>query len=173
VNAREAAYFALLGVFQGKNFIAPFLEEWQHSFKPSERDFRLAQEMAMGTCRMALALDVIGEQLSSKHKLKLKLKEKVLLRLALYQACMMDRIPLHAVVNETVELAKKHGMGQKARFFNALLRKLETHTFEALFTSASLCENIAANLWRRSNARYPQSGQYSSDIDGEGAEKTV
>jgi 16S rRNA (cytosine967-C5)-methyltransferase len=45
-----------------------------------------------------------------------------LLRLGLYQIFWLDRIPNHAAVNETVELAKQRGFGHQAGFVNALLR---------------------------------------------------
>jgi hypothetical protein len=45
-----------------------------------------------------------------------------LLRLGLYQIFWLDRIPDHAAVNETVELAKQNGFGAQAGFVNAVLR---------------------------------------------------
>jgi 16S rRNA (cytosine967-C5)-methyltransferase len=45
-----------------------------------------------------------------------------LLRLGLYQIFRLDRIPDHAAVNETVELAKQNGFGAQAGFVNAILR---------------------------------------------------
>ncbi len=45
-----------------------------------------------------------------------------LLRLGLYQIFWLDRIPGHAAVNETVELAKQNGFGAQAGFVNAVLR---------------------------------------------------
>jgi 16S rRNA (cytosine967-C5)-methyltransferase len=45
-----------------------------------------------------------------------------LLRLGLYQIFWLDRIPDHAAVHETVELAKHNGFGAQAGFVNAVLR---------------------------------------------------
>ena len=45
-----------------------------------------------------------------------------LLRLGLYQIFWLDRIPDHAAVHETVELAKQSGFGPQAGFVNAVLR---------------------------------------------------
>ncbi len=45
-----------------------------------------------------------------------------LLRLGLYQIFWLDRIPDHAAVHETVELAKHSGFGPQAGFVNAILR---------------------------------------------------
>jgi 16S rRNA (cytosine967-C5)-methyltransferase len=47
---------------------------------------------------------------------------QILLRLGLYQMFWLDRIPEHAAVNETVELAKHLGCGPQAGFLNAVLR---------------------------------------------------
>ena len=55
---------------------------------------------------------------------RIKMKEKVLLRMALYQHFFMDRIPLYAIVNESVALAKKFCHESFVRFFNMLLRKI-------------------------------------------------
>lgn len=45
-----------------------------------------------------------------------------LLRLGLYQIFWLDRIPPHAAVHETVEMAKQAGFGPQAGFVNAILR---------------------------------------------------
>src|SRR5262249_23660379 len=45
-----------------------------------------------------------------------------LLRIGLYQIFWLDRIPNHAAVNETVELAKQRGARSQAGFINAVLR---------------------------------------------------
>jgi 16S rRNA (cytosine967-C5)-methyltransferase len=42
--------------------------------------------------------------------------------MGLYQIFWLDRIPDHAAVHETVELAKEFGLGPKAGFLNAVLR---------------------------------------------------
>jgi len=44
------------------------------------------------------------------------------LRLGLYQIFWLDRIPDHAAVHETVELARQNGFGAQAGFVNAVLR---------------------------------------------------
>lgn len=123
-SAREAAFFALYAALKEEAFISDWLETWQKNEQPDLKDFRLAQQIAMGSCRMALALDAIAKELTPHGRLDLKVKEKALLRTALYQATMLDKIPLYAIVMETVAIAKKHGMKQKAGFFNALLRLL-------------------------------------------------
>src|SRR5207244_12152391 len=40
----------------------------------------------------------------------------------LYQICWLERIPAHAAVHETVELARSTGHGSRSGFVNAVLR---------------------------------------------------
>jgi 16S rRNA (cytosine967-C5)-methyltransferase len=47
---------------------------------------------------------------------------RLLLRLGLYQIFWLERIPAHAAVHETVELARRMGCGAKTGFLNAVLR---------------------------------------------------
>lgn len=125
MKPREAAYLALLASLRGEDFIAHTLEQWQRQSKPSALDFSFAYEIAAGSARMALALDYMAAQLSTHQKLSLKLKERALLRTALYQHCFMGKVPLYAIVNETIELAKKYCHRTFANYLNALLRQLE------------------------------------------------
>jgi 16S rRNA (cytosine967-C5)-methyltransferase len=126
MKPRLAAFTALLSAMQDEGFITDRLEDWSKKDQPDGRDYGLALEIASGSCRRGLTLDEIARQLTESGSLKLKLKERALLRTALYQRYFMDRVPLHAIVNETVEIAKMAGMQGKCAFFNALLRKTET-----------------------------------------------
>lgn len=123
-TAREAAYCSLVEASRNNGFIAPFLDAWRQQDRPDPADFNLAQEIAYGSCRMALALDFIGATLTDKGKLNLKLKERILLRTALYQHFYMTRIPLYAIANESLKIAKQYCHYSFANFLNAVLRKM-------------------------------------------------
>lgn len=124
MNAREAAYIAVLNALRDEKFVTQSLAEWQQADHPVTQDFAFAYEIASGTIRMALALDYISAGLSAKGKLSLKLKERALLRTAIYQCCFMSRVPLYAIVDETIEIAKRHCHSTFVSFLNAMLRKL-------------------------------------------------
>lgn len=47
-----------------------------------------------------------------------------ILRISVYQLLKMDRIPVHAVVNEAAELTKKYSHAKSAGFVNAILRRI-------------------------------------------------
>lgn len=123
MNPREAAYLALLTSFRGERFISESLEEWKQSSSPSGKDINFAQQLALGTMQMSLALDYLAEQLA-KRKLSLKQKERLLLRLSLYQYYFLERVPIYAIVDEMMEVAKKYCHISFAKFLNAILRKL-------------------------------------------------
>lgn len=123
-NPREAAYLALLSSMREEQFLTDFLADWVRRENPDPRDAGLAYELASGTMRRQLTLDYYAT-LGSKHdKLKLGRKEKIILYLAIYQLYFLDRIPDYAVVDESVELAKKYADSHFAQFLNALLRNL-------------------------------------------------
>jgi len=128
LSPREAAYLALLSSLKQENFVVKSLEAWKQRDHPSALDFAFAYEIASGSARMALALDEIAVRLTTNQKLSLKLKERALLRTAVYQHCFMDRVPLYAIVDETIKIAKKYCHVNFANFLNALLRKLSDHT---------------------------------------------
>lgn len=123
-NPREAAYLAALSSARGEKFVSETLDQWRLGSSPASADYHLAQQIAIGATQMALALDYLGEQLSAKKKLSLKLKERVLLRIALYQFYYLDRIPLYAITDESIKLAYKYCHRTFAAFLNASLRKL-------------------------------------------------
>src|SRR6185369_3036902 len=79
----------------------------------------LVQELTFGVVRWQATLDwLIGQKTAGPQKPVLQ----ILLRLGLYQMFWLERIPEHAIVHETVELAKQQGLGSKAGFVNAVLR---------------------------------------------------
>lgn len=121
-SARESAYLAVLSSFKGETYAKDFLDHWREDERPDSRDYRLAQEIAYGTIRMASSLDYLALKLSSKNKLSLKLKEKALLRTALYQYYYMKQVPLYAIANETAQIAKKYCHSFFEKFLNASLR---------------------------------------------------
>lgn len=124
ITPREAAYLALLASLRQEKFIQQSLEEWQRMASPTSLDYAFAYDIAAGSARMALALDHVIKKMSTKQKTHFKLKEKALIRTAIYQHYFMDRVPAYAIANESVKLAKKYCHSTFANFLNALLRRL-------------------------------------------------
>ena len=86
----------------------------------SAKDRALCQELVFGCVRWQAALDWLIAQKTNGRRQPSGLQN--LLRLGLYQIFWLDRIPPHAAVHETVELAKRLGFGPQAGFVNAILR---------------------------------------------------
>jgi 16S rRNA (cytosine967-C5)-methyltransferase len=86
----------------------------------SPLDRALCQELVYGLVRWQSALDWLIERKTGGRAQNASLR--ALLRLGLYQLFWLQRIPDHAAVHETVELAKQLGFGPQAGFLNAVLR---------------------------------------------------
>ncbi len=86
----------------------------------SAADRGLCQELVYGVVRWQATLDWLIARKTAGRTQKAWLR--VLLQQGLYQMFWLDRIPSHAAVNETVELAKALGLGPQSGFVNAVLR---------------------------------------------------
>jgi 16S rRNA (cytosine967-C5)-methyltransferase len=116
---REIAVNVLLRRRNGA-FIEHLLDSALANHQFSSADRSLCQELVFGVVRWQKTLDWLIARKTSNRIQKPLLQE--LLRLGLYQIFWLDRIPNHAAVNETVEIAKRGGMGPQSGFVNALLR---------------------------------------------------
>lgn len=126
MKAREVAYLALLASWKEEKFLIDSLDEWQRKYAPKPLDIQFARQLSYGTMQMGLALDHLIAQLANRQKLSFKPKEKAILRLALYQYCFLEKVPLYALVNEMVALARKYCHSTFTGFLNAILRKLSS-----------------------------------------------
>ena len=83
-------------------------------------DRGLCQELVLGVLRNKAWLDwLIDQKTNGRRQQPLS---QILLRLGLYQIFHLDRIPDHAAVNETVNLARRHDLANQSGFINAVLR---------------------------------------------------
>jgi 16S rRNA (cytosine967-C5)-methyltransferase len=104
----------------GTDFVEDLLDSALAHAQLSTADRGLCQELVYGVVRWQATLDWMIAQKTPGRTQKPGLQN--LLRLGLYQIFWLDRIPNHAAVNETVELAKQNGFGPQAGFVNAILR---------------------------------------------------
>jgi len=105
---------------QGGGFLEDLLERALERTRLSPADRGLCQELVYGIVRWQLTLDWLIARKTPNRKQKPALQD--LVRLGLYQIFWLERIPPHAAVHETVELAKQRGFGPQAGFVNAILR---------------------------------------------------
>lgn len=83
-----------------------------------DSDRGLLTALVYGTIERRITLDASIEHLAARGTKELPQEVRNLLRMGIYQMAFLDRIPDHAAVNETVELAPKKYRG----FVNAILR---------------------------------------------------
>ena len=104
----------------GGDFVEDRLEAELARTRLSPPDRHLCQELAYGIVRWQSTLDWLITRKTDARAQKPMLQN--LLRLGLYQIFWLDRIPDHAAVHETVELARQSGFNSQAGFINAVLR---------------------------------------------------
>ena len=105
------------------------LPELLKKSKLSANDRNLATEMSYGTLRMQGLMDYIAAKFTDRPFNELDPKIQDLLRMGIYQLIQM-RIPDHAAVSETVEVAREEAGDAKASYINAILRKVSSNTFD-------------------------------------------
>ena len=119
-NPRQIAVRILQQRRADGEFTEDLLENALGGAQLAPADRALCQEIVYGVVRWQATLDWLIARKTRGRKQKPALQN--LLRLGLYQIFWLDRIPGHAAVNETVELAKQNGFGAQAGFVNAVLR---------------------------------------------------
>ncbi|MCQ2551041.1 MAG: 16S rRNA (cytosine(967)-C(5))-methyltransferase RsmB [Clostridia bacterium] len=103
------------------------------------------RELVYGVLENQIYLDKVMDSLTPKGVKGIK--EKVLLRMGLYQMKFMDSVPDYAAISETVNLAKKVAYG-KDKFINGVLRHFDKSTdFEDLSIKYSFMPWIV-DLWK-------------------------
>jgi 16S rRNA (cytosine967-C5)-methyltransferase len=117
---REIASRVLARRRKGDVFTENLLEKALAEAHLSAPDRGLCQELVYGVVRWQAALDWLIARKTGGRTQKPGLQD--LLRLGLYQIFWLDRIPDHAAVHETVEMAKRDGYGAQSGFINAVLR---------------------------------------------------
>ncbi len=118
--ARLAAFGALLAIDRG-TWSAEALAA--KSVQLDSRDAGLASDIVFGTLRRRGELDAAIGKYSKRGVDKLDAAVRIALEMALYQIRFLDRVPGHAAVNDSVELARKAGKASAAAFVNAVLRR--------------------------------------------------
>jgi 16S rRNA (cytosine967-C5)-methyltransferase len=117
---REIALRVLRQREAGRDFVEQILDATLARSRMSAPDRGLLQELVYGVVRWQATLDWMIARKTDGRAQKPVLQN--LLRLALYQMFWLSRIPDHAAVNETVDLARREGFNSQAGFVNAVLR---------------------------------------------------
>lgn len=115
-NTRHIAVEAIAQYLAHGTFLNASLERLAGQDQP------LARQISHGTVQRLLSLEYLAQTISGRKALHLNAQERAILYSALYQAHFLPSLPLYAVVNEAVVLAKKLCRPSFSGFVNALLR---------------------------------------------------
>ena len=171
--ARLLAYELIFQVNRDGAFANIRLPELLKKSKLSANDRNLVTEISYGTLRMQLLLDYLAAKFTDRPFVELDAKIQDLLRLGVYQLTQM-RVPAHAAVSETVEVARYVAGESKASYVNAILRKVSSQSIsldelDALPEVEKLSIKYSHPKWII-NAFYDQLKNWSSVEDLLGAD---
>jgi 16S rRNA (cytosine967-C5)-methyltransferase len=117
--ARQVAYDILHKVGQG-GYASDLL--LKHTAGLDPRDAGLASEIVFGCLRYQAQLDHLISCFVPRPP---DIEIRIILRMGIYQLRYLDRIPPHAAVGESVELAKRSRRQAASGMVNAVLRKVD------------------------------------------------
>ena len=122
--ARRVAFELLLQLRRKPELHSDFLLRSKRVEALSTLDKNLATTLVMGVLRWQLVLQQRIREALTKSKSHLADPVQVSLELGSLQLLLLDRIPAHAAIFESVELVKQSGEQYAAGLVNAVLRKL-------------------------------------------------
>jgi 16S rRNA (cytosine967-C5)-methyltransferase len=123
IGTREIVLDMLLEVLEGDKYSHTVLNQTLRRYQKLERQERaFIARIFQGTVKCCLTLDYIIDQYASLPVTKMKPLIRNLLRMSVYQLKYMDQVPVSAVCNEAVKLAKKRSFSKLSGFVNAVLR---------------------------------------------------
>ena len=126
-QARLAAFDVLREVLESDSYANLLLPRMLKERGIDGRDAAFATELTYGALRMQAHADWVLEQCVDRPLAQIDTAVLVLLRLGVYQMLHM-RVPTHAAVDSTVEIARYALTAGPSAFINAVLRKVSART---------------------------------------------
>jgi 16S rRNA (cytosine967-C5)-methyltransferase len=123
--ARKAAFEILLKVESGRAHSDDLLHAARLD-KLTNPDRKLTTALVLGVLRWQILLDERIGAFLERPKARLDPAIQTALRMGAFQLLGLDRIPPHAAIDQSVEIAKLSGHRYAARMVNAVLHRLET-----------------------------------------------
>ena len=125
INEREIALDILMEVNEKEQYIHVLLNEALRKYQYLEKNERaFISRLVKGTMERRLTLDYVINQVSSVRVNKMKPLIRNLMRMSVYQMMYMEQVPVSAVCNEAVKLAKKRKFNNLSGFVNGVLRNI-------------------------------------------------
>ena len=121
ISAARKVAFSVLGKTEEGGYASDLL--LSHAAGLDSRDAGLASEIVFGCLRRQAQLDWLIKQATNREPARMDMAVRLALRMGLYQLRRLERVPAHAVLNESVELVKMARKASAAGLVNAVLRK--------------------------------------------------
>src|SRR5258708_6108767 len=121
--SRLAAFRILLAIAKARGNSDALLHTAQVTALSAE-DRNLTTTLVMGVLRWQISLDAALRQHLSRPDAVLPNEAAISLRLGAFQLLFLERVPVHAAINESVELVKHSAAPHTAGLVNAVLRKV-------------------------------------------------
>lgn len=126
---RAIAFELLRRVAEDDSYANLLLPKLLSDAKVDSRDAGFIQELAFGTLRNKLLYEKVIELASSRETRTIDSHALIVLLLGAHQILGM-RVPAHAAINESVNLAKQKASQSAAGFVNAVLRRVSERSRE-------------------------------------------
>lgn len=124
-NAREIVLDMLIETIEEEKFSHLILSHTLKKHQNMEKQERaFITHIFQGTVKRYMTLDYIVNQFSSLPIRKMKPLIRNLLRMSVYQIFYMDQVPVSAVCNEAVKIAKRRNFSGLSGFVNGVLRNI-------------------------------------------------
>ncbi len=140
-GARDLAYRITRRVHAGGSYLGLLIRYALNGTRLDDRDRALVAELAYGVQRHRNRIDHVIAAFSDRPLKELNPEVLDILRLGVFQLLEM-RVPPHAAVNESVELAKRH-LAKGAGYVNAVMRRVAQGLEEVAWPGA---EDLPAYL---------------------------
>lgn len=125
-KSRELALQILYGMEINKGDLSRILSDfWEEHPCPEEvRDFTM--ELVTATSENLSSIDNLLKKHTDNWDIgRLAAIDRNILRLATYELCFRDDIPLRVTINEAIEIAKKYSTADSGKFVNGILDRIK------------------------------------------------
>ena len=145
-NSRQIAFEALYKIFYDDAYSNLALDS---AISNSDIAKPFVTRLVYGVVERKITLD----EIISRYCEKPKPKVFVILRMGVYQLYFMDKVPVSAAINESVELANKNGLSYYSKLINAVLHKVNDNKInidkiEDLSVRYSVPQHLI-NMWSK------------------------
>lgn len=122
--AREAAIQVLYQIDVSKADVESALVFVKNENKLTDVQLEFASSLVLGVLSHLKAINKTIKKIALEWELeRMAVVDRNIIRLALFEICYSDEVPLNVVANEAIELGKTFSTDESGRFINGILGK--------------------------------------------------